>query len=93
MTFQVTQHGLTYDTLNRLTFKAERRLTSLACFASNAVLDQERGMHLSQATTVNVRFRPEVKLEHNKGGGSKIRINIMAEQLVLHCRFGLVCTT
>ncbi len=44
----MTQHGLTFDTLNRLTFRAERRLTSLACFASNAVLDQEKGMHLSQ---------------------------------------------
>ncbi len=39
---------MTFDTLNRLTFRAERRLTSLACFASNAVLDQEKGMHLSQ---------------------------------------------
>ena len=50
----------TFETLNQLTFRAERRLTSLSCFASNRVIDDAGGVHLKRATTVNVKFRPEI---------------------------------
>ncbi len=53
----VTKRGETYETTSVLRFRAaERRLTSLSCFASNAVLDRQRGVHLSRAATVSVRY-------------------------------------
>lgn len=57
---EVTKRGYTYETLNQLTFKAERRLTSLSCFASNMVLDETKATHLTRATTINVKYRPEI---------------------------------
>ena len=45
---EVSERGDTFQTLNRLTFPAERKLTSLSCFAANQVLDEKKGQHLKQ---------------------------------------------
>ena len=57
-------NGLTFQTLNRLTFSAQKELTSLSCFASNDALDKRQGVHLKQTTTINVKFKPEIL--HNR---------------------------
>ena len=54
-------NGLTFQTLQRLTFPAQKELTSLSCFAANAALDERDGQHLKQTTTINVKYKPEIQ--------------------------------
>ena len=77
-------NGLTFQTLNRLTFSAQRELTSLSCFASNKALDERKGVHLVQSTTINVKFKPEVLLSPNK---SRIIHAVEGEPLAVTCNF------
>ena len=77
-------NGLTFQTLNRLTFSAQRELTSLSCFASNKALDERKGTHLKQTTTINVKFKPEI-LKPN--GTTEIIHAIEGEVVTLTCNF------
>lgn len=77
-------NGLTFQTLNRLTFSAQRELTSLSCFASNKALDERKGVHLAQTTTINVKFKPEI-LKPN--GTTQIIHAVEGEPLTLTCNF------
>lgn len=65
--------GPTFTTTNTLTFEARRRLTSLSCFASNTVTDDDaRGtMPLRKDTTISVNYRDSEKL-----GGLEITNNL-----------------
>ena len=75
---------MTFQTLNRLTFSAQRELTSLSCFASNKALDERKGTHLKQTTTINVKFKPEI-LKPN--GTTEIIHAIEGEVVTLTCNF------
>ena len=75
---------MTFQTLNRLTFSAQRELTSLSCFASNKALDERKGVHLKQTTTINVKFKPEI-LKPN--GTTEIIHAIEGEVVTLTCNF------
>ena len=77
-------NGLTFQTLNRLTFSAQRELTSLSCFASNKALDERKGVHLKQTTTINVKFKPEI-LKPN--GTTEIIHAVEGEVVTLTCNF------
>ena len=55
------ENGVTFRTVNRLTFQAKRQLTSLSCFASNKVLDEKKSIHLKRDTTINVKYKPVVQ--------------------------------
>ena len=77
-------NGLTFQTLNRLTFSAQRELTSLSCFASNKALDERKGVHLKQTTTINVKFKPEI-IKVN--GSTEIIHAVEGEPLALTCNF------
>ena len=61
------ENGLTFTTINTLTFEAERELTSLSCFASNSVLDNKKETPLKRATNIHVKFRPEIELPKGSG--------------------------
>ena len=61
------ENGLTFTTINTLTFEAERELTSLSCFASNSVLDNKKETPLKRATNIHVKFRPEIDLPKGSG--------------------------
>eukprot|EP00094_Tigriopus_californicus_P006888 TCALIF_06634-PA protein Name:"Similar to HMCN2 Hemicentin-2 (Homo sapiens)" AED:0.02 eAED:0.03 QI:0/0.5/0.28/0.85/1/1/7/253/1111 len=80
---EISQTGQTFETLNRLSFPAERKLTSLSCFASNSVLDDKKGLHLKQDTTINVKFAPEIE--------SRSSVNLLesvhGEEISLVCRY------
>ena len=79
-------NGLTFQTLNRLTFKAQRELTSLSCFASNSALDDRKGVHhLKQTTTINVKFKPEIIGKPN--GSTEIIHAVEGESVTLTCNF------
>lgn len=78
-------NGLTFQTLNRLTFSAQRELTSLSCFASNKALDERKGVHLVQSTTINVKFKPEVLL--TPANKSRIIHAVEGEPLAVTCNF------
>jgi len=56
---------LTYETSSTLIFTAMRKLTSLTCYAYTPSGTNKTGQtrHLAKATTVNVRFRPVVKVK------------------------------
>ena len=78
------RNGLTFQTLNRVTFKAHRELTSLSCFASNKAMDDRKSTHLKETTTINVKFSPEV-LRPN--GSAKVFHAVEGEPLLLECQF------
>lgn len=81
-------NGLTFTTTNRLTFQAQRKLTSLSCFASNQVLDQKHAVHLKRTTTINVKFRPEIVTETPGGPRPLPEIRaVQGETVELVCRF------
>ena len=61
------ENGLTFTTINTLTFEAERQLTSLSCFASNSVLDNKKESPLKRATNIHVKYKPEIDLTDNPG--------------------------
>ena len=61
------ENGLTFTTINTLTFEAERELTSLSCFASNSVLDNKKETPLKRATNIHVKYRPEIELPEGSG--------------------------
>ena len=66
------ENGLTFTTINTLTFEAERELTSLSCFASNSVLDNKKETPLKRATNIHVKYKPEIEL----ADGSRV-INVL----------------
>ena len=66
------ENGLTFTTINTLTFEAERELTSLSCFASNSVLDNKKETPLKRATNIHVKYKPEIELTD----GSRV-INVL----------------
>ena len=66
------ENGLTFTTINTLTFEAERQLTSLSCFASNSVLDDKKGTPLKRATNIHVKYKPEIEV--NDGGPEVIEV-------------------
>ena len=61
------ENGLTFTTINTLTFEAERELTSLSCFASNSVLDNKKETPLKRATNIHVKYPPEIELLEGSG--------------------------
>ena len=61
------ENGLTFTTINTLTFEAERELTSLSCFASNSVLDNKKESPLKRATNIHVKYPPEIELLEGSG--------------------------
>ena len=80
---EVTPNGNAFDTINQLTFRAERKLTSLSCFASNQVLDEQKGVHLTQATTINVRYRPRI----DKAPSVEPTYRVQGESVTLYCKY------
>ena len=56
------ENGLTFTTINTLSFEAERQLTSLSCFASNSVLDDKKEPPLKRATNIHVKYKPEIEV-------------------------------
>ena len=60
-TYVRESNGWTFNTTNRLTFRAQRQLTSLSCFAYNKVLSKSKGAHLKKATVINVRYKPHIE--------------------------------
>ena len=76
-------NGWTFTTANRLTFKAQRQLTSLSCFAYNKVLAQRKGVHLKRATTINVKYKPEIEQKM----GMQVINAIRGEPVIIECRF------
>ena len=80
---EVNPNGDTFDTINQLTFQAERKLTSLSCFASNRVLDEQKATHLTQATTINVRYKPRVEKQLNMEPIFKVQ----GESVTLYCKY------
>ena len=79
-------NGLTFQTLNRLTFSAQRELTSLSCFATNDALDARKGVHLKQTTIINVKYKPEI-LKVNNNGSTEVIHAVEGEPLALTCNF------
>ena len=76
-------NGWTFTTTNRLTFKAQRQLTSLSCFAYNKVLATKKGVHLKRATTINVKYRPEIERSTNIHVINAVR----GEPVMIECRY------
>ena len=76
-------NGWTFNTTNRLTFKAQRQLTSLSCFAYNKVLAAQKGVHLQKATVINVKYKPEIELRSEIESINAVR----GEHVVIECRF------
>ena len=56
----------------------------MSCFASNKALDERKGTHLKQTTTINVKFKPEI-LKPN--GTTEIIHAIEGEVVTLTCNF------
>ena len=76
-------NGVTFKTVNRLTFQARRQLTSLSCFASNNVLDEKKAIHLKRDTTINVKYKPVVE----KLPRIEMVNAVHGEPISLACRF------
>jgi len=76
-------NGVTFKTVNRLTFQARRQLTSLSCFASNKVLDEKKAIHLKRDTTINVKYKPVVE----KLARIEMVNAVHGEPISLACRF------
>ncbi len=81
---EVTPNGRrAFDTVNQLTFRATRKLTSLSCFASNSVVDEQKVIHLTQATTINVRYKPRIQ----RPGKIDAIYKVQGGSITLYCKY------
>ena len=81
----------------KVTFKATRELTSLSCFATNKVMDDQKVDvfkancnqalscqmdHLAASSTVNVKYKPEIVVR-----GLDIVYIVLGDDFALNCSY------